>query len=94
LAQTFQTRAAPPGECCPCGDTNSLKVAIRCLHDPEMLVRTAVGSLAEWPHIAGNRLRHSQIPREPRYRLIAMRGLVRLASEQNAKPTPADRTLS
>jgi len=91
LAQTFHTsgRAALVRMLPLCGDTNALKVAIRCLHDAERPVRdSAVDSLAEWPDIAAwdVLLNVHKTPRDPRYRLIAMRGLVRLASEQNAKP--------
>ena len=91
LAQTFQTpgRAALVRILPLCGDTNSLKVAIRCLNDPEPPVRnSAVTSLAEWPDdSAWDALANiHKTPREPRYRPIALRGLVRLASEKNAKP--------
>jgi len=91
LAQTFHTsgRAALVRMLPVCGDTNALKVTIRCLYDPERPVRdSAVNSLAEWPDILAwdALLGVHKTPREPRYRAIAMRGLVRLASEQNAKP--------
>ncbi len=91
LAQTFQTpgRAGLVRLLPLCGDTHSLNVAKRCLHDPEKPVRdSAVSALAEWPDAsAWDALFGVQkLPREPRYRGIAMRGLVRLVSEQNAKP--------
>jgi HEAT repeat protein len=94
LAQTFQTpgRAAMVRMLPICGDTNALKVAIRCLYDPERPVRdSAVDSLAEWPDLSAwdALLSVHKTPREPRYRAAAMRGLVRLASEQNAKPDAA-----
>jgi HEAT repeat protein len=94
LAQTFQTsgRAALVQMLPICGDTNSLKVAYRCLFDPERPVRdSAVASLAEWPDISAWEILIGvhKTPREPRYKAIALRGLVRLASEQNARPNAA-----
>lgn len=94
LAQTFQTpgRAALVRMLPICADTNALKVTVRCLYDPERPVRdSAVDSLAEWPDLSAwdALLGVQKTPREPRYRAIAMRGLVRLASEQNAKPDAA-----
>ncbi len=91
LAQTFHTpgRAGLVRMLPLCADTNSLSVAIRCLHDPEMPVRnSAVTSLAEWPDDSAWDALVSihKTPREARYRPIAIRGLVRLASEQNVKP--------
>jgi hypothetical protein len=72
-----------------CGDTNSLNVAKRCVNDAEPAVRRAiVVALAEWPDASAWDVLISihKSPREPGLRAIAMRGLVRLASEQNAKP--------
>jgi HEAT repeat protein len=94
LAQTFQTpgRAGLVRILPLCADTNSLKVAIRCLYDPERPVRdSAVGSLAEWPDVTAwdALIGIHKSPREPGYRAVALRGLVRLASEQNAKPNLA-----
>jgi len=94
LAQTFQTpgRAGMVRMLPLCADTNSLHVAVRCLHDPEMPVRdAAVAALAEWPDATAwdALVGIHKSPREPRYRALALRGLVRLASEQNAKPNKA-----
>jgi HEAT repeat protein len=91
LAQTFQTpgRAALVRMLPLCGDQHSLNVAKRCVHDPEKPVReSAVAALAEWPNDSAWDLLLSvhKSPREPAYRALALRGLVRLVSEKNAKP--------
>ena len=94
LAQTFQPsgRAALVRMLPLCGDKHSLNVATRCLNDPEKPVRaSAVAALADWPNASSWDALASvhKSPREPGYSIVALRGLVRLAGEQNAKPDAA-----
>ena len=91
LRQSFQTssRSALVRLLPACGDANALAVLKLCLDEPVPEVQdAAVHALADWPDAQAWEplLATFRRPRRPAHRDPALRGLVRLIGEQNARP--------
>lgn len=77
-----------------CGDSASLDLAKKAAANPDPAIRdAAVRALSEWPNLEAwdplfAAYRDST---EPALRVALLRGLVRLAAEEHAKPAVADR---
>lgn len=74
-----------------CGGAKALGTVVSLISDPDPQVRdTAVRAVADWPDASAWAVLAGlyQQPEKEAHRVLALRGLVRLATEQNAQPNP------